>query len=408
MSYSSFEIIVIGGGPAGSSCATFLSQRGHKVLLLEKEIFPRFMVGESLLPAMWDLWGKLGILERLEAVQYPMKRGVNFRILDAGSTRDYELRTDEFPEYFIRPYTFHVDRANFDQLLLENSHEKGVEVREGCRVEDVLFEGKRAVGVRYTDASDQQREVRAQVVVDATGRSTLLARKLGRRYWNPDLKKVSYYTQFEGAGRRLCEDGSTMTDIHTTEGGWIWYIPLRKGISSVGVVLDATYVQNQSDNLQQIFDAAIAGNELVSDWLSGAKQCFGIKNVPAVSYLSDNFVGDGFVMIGDAAMFLDPIFSAGVTFTMRGAEFAAEAISKGLRRGDTSENALKPFEEKIRYPVGKMYKMILNWYRILESKDKNHVFELSRTAPLLRERLVVLLSGGYDKVDLEPLIKASD
>jgi halogenation protein CepH len=396
MSTDTAEVVVMGGGPAGSTCATFLAQKGHRVVLLEKDRFPRFMIGEGLLPSTWDIWDRLGVRMPIEKTGYPLKRGVRFRIEDTTGTFEYDIRTDEFPEFFVKPYTFHVDRGHFDLMLLDNAREKGVDAREGCAVDDVIFEGERAVGVRYTDENGERREIRSQVVVDATGRRTLLGVKLKRRYANPELKKVSYYTHFEGAKRRLAEDGSVMTDIHTTEGGWIWFIPLRGDTLSVRVVLDASYVQKSDLGPQALFDKAIAGNAAAREWLAGAKQAFKLKHIPAISYLSDSFIGDGFLMIGDASMFIDPIFSAGVSFAMRGADFAATAISEALARGDVSAAAFKPYEDKIRRPITKLGKVISNWYKIVETKERQHVFRFSMASPLLRKQLVVILSGGYD------------
>ncbi len=393
-----YDVVIMGGGPAGSACASFLRMKGHSVLVLEKETFPRFMVGESLLPAIWELWAKLGVVEKLEAVGYPVKRGVLFHLEE--EDRDYQFRTDEFPEYFDRPYAYHVDRASYDQIMLDNARDKGAAVLEGCAVREVLFEGDRAVGVRYEDEAGEEHEVRASVVVDATGRATFLSRKLKRRYPNDDLTKVSYYTHFAGASKRTAEDGSTMTDIHTTDGGWIWCIPLAGGVSSVGVVLDAAYVQSHKGNPQLFLDRAIESSSEVSSWLKDATQSLPIKNVASISYLSDDFVGDGFLMIGDAAMFVDPVFSAGVTLATRGADLAADAISDALASGDTTAAALKPYEEKLRHPVGNMIKIIMNWYEILKEKKRDHIFEMSQDSPLLRERLIVLLSGGYEKADL--------
>ncbi len=399
MSDRSYDVVVMGGGPAGSSCASFLCMKGHSVLVLEKETFPRFMVGESLLPAIWELWAKLGVIEKLESIGYPVKRGVLFHLEKEDS--DYAFRTDEFPEYFDRPWAYHVDRASYDQIMLDNTRDKGATVLEGCAVHEVMFEDDRAVGVRYRDEAGEEHEVRASVVVDATGRSSFLSRKLKRRYPNKDLKKVSYYTHFKGAARRTADDGSTMTDIHTTDGGWIWCIPLPDDISSVGVVLDAAYVQAHKGNPQLFLDRAIESSGQVSSWLEDATQSIPIKNVASVSYLSDNFVGDGFLMIGDAAMFVDPVFSAGVTLATRGADIAADVISDALNSGDTTAAALKPFEEKLRHPVGNMIKIIMNWYEILKENNRDHIFEMSQESPLLRERLIVLLSGGYEKADLE-------
>lgn len=402
------EVVVMGGGPAGSCCATFLAQKGHRVVLLEKERFPRFMIGEGLLPSTWDLWERLGVRGKVEDLGYPIKRGVRFRIEDAEGTFEYDIRADEFPDAWFRPYTYHVDRAHFDQMLLDNARDKGVDAREGCAVDDVIFDGDRAVGARYTDAGGQRRAIHAPVVVDATGRRTLLGTKLKRRYANPELRKVSYYTHFEGAGRRLNGDGSVMTDIHTTEGGWIWFIPLRGDTISVGVVLDASYVQQSNLGPQALYDRAMASSVGAKAWLAGATQAFKLKHVPAISYLADSFVGDGFLMVGDASMFIDPIFSAGVSFAMRGAAHAADAISAGLARGDASAAAFQPYEDQLRKPLTKLTRVITNWYQIIASKERRHVFRFSSQSPLLRRQLVVILSGGYDKEEFAELMDAID
>ncbi len=401
------DVIIVGGGPAGSSSAILLRERGYKVILLEREVFPRFIVGESLLPAAWDMWDKLGVRTKIEDSEYPVKRGVLFRIEDTKETSEFLIRTDEFPEYFTRPYTYHVDRAHFDQCLLERAAETGADVRQGWEVDDVLFDGARAVGVRAKAPDGKHHELSARFIIDASGRRTLLATRLGRRYKNPDLLKVAYYTHFEGGGRRASDDGSTVTDIHSTSGGWIWYIPLRNDTVSVGVVLDAAYVQAAGSGPQALFDDAVAHDALVSGWLEPARQRMDLKKIASISYLADSFVGDGFLLVGDAAMFIDPIFSAGVMLAMRSADYAVDVISKGLESGDVSEATLAPYEARIRKPIEKMQQIILNWYRIMEQKNRNHIFRLSQTAPLLREQLVVLLSGGYEKADLDSFLAQS-
>ncbi|WP_342234446.1 NAD(P)/FAD-dependent oxidoreductase [Inquilinus sp. OTU3971] len=397
------DVVIIGAGPAGCTCAIRLRQRGLRVTVLEREVFPRFAIGESLLPAAWELWERLGIRQRIEEAGYPEKRGALFRIEDTDAIEEFLIRTDEFPEYFVNPFTFHVDRAHFDQLLVEAAAEAGVEIRQGCKVEDVVFRDGYAVGVRFKEGGSDH-ELAARAIVDASGRRTLLAGRLGRRYANPELMKVAYYTHFEGAGRRAIEDGSVVTDIHSTEGGWIWYIPLRNDIVSVGVVLDADYVREQRAGPQILFDRAITRDDLIRPWIETARPRMPLRKIPSISYLSDNFVGDGFVMIGDAAMFIDPIFSSGVMLAMRGADYAAEALADGLERGDVSEAALKPYEERIRRPIEKMHRIIVNWYRIMKSKERQHIFRISRSAPLLREQLVILLSGGFDRADLDVIL----
>jgi FAD-dependent halogenase len=400
------DVVVIGAGPAGCTGAIRLRQLGWDVLVLERETFPRFAIGESLLPAAWDLWEKLGIRTKIENAGYPAKRGAIFRIEDTEEVAEFLIRTDEFPEFFINPFTFHVDRAHFDEMLVETAVQAGAQVKQGCVVDEVIFENGYAAGVRYTEGGVQH-DVAARAVIDASGRRTFLASKLERRYANPNLIKVAYYTHFRNAGRRDIDDGSVVTDIHSTKGGWIWYIPLRNDIVSVGVVLDAAYVREQHASPQILFDRALKADDIIAPWLAHAQPTMDLKKIPSISYLSDNFVGNGFVMVGDAAMFVDPIFSAGVMLAMRGADYAADVIADGLRRGDVSEAALKPYEEKIRKPIEKMHRIIMNWYQIMQHRDRQHIFRLSRSAPLLREQLVILLSGGFDRADLDAILSRS-
>jgi halogenation protein CepH len=404
MSAEKFDVIVMGGGPGGSSTATFLAQKGYRVLLLERERFPRFHIGESLLPAGWELWDKLGVLPELDAAGFTIKQGVNFRMF--GAPTDLILLTAEYPQYFPRPYAFHVERAKFDSILLNNARKHGVDAREEWAAKDVLFEGDRASGVLASPNGKKTKPIYAPIVVDATGRSCLLARKLGHCRPDPGLNKISHFSHFQGPWRRLNDEGGTMTDIHTTEEGWIWYIPLSDDIVSVGVVLDARAVGPQKGP-QARFDYAISRCQTIRDWLGSAKQTMEMQTISSICYLNDNFVGNGFVMVGDASMFVDPIFSAGVTLAIRGGMFAADAIDDAFETGDFSAERLAVYEQRIRRPMDRIFKMIYNWYEILQKKDADNIFFRSRKIPLLRERLIVLLSGGYDKVDLEAILQAA-
>jgi halogenation protein CepH len=184
---------------------------------------------------------------------------------------------------------------------------------------------------------------------------------------------------------------------------------MANDVTSVGVVLDAGYVRKMGlKGLQARFDQAIQGAPEICGWLQPATQMLPMKTVANISYLNDSFVGDGFVLVGDAAMFLDPIFSAGVFIAARGGLFAAKAINAALDADDVSAANLRPYEYAIRYPMSKMFKMIYNWYELLEKPDGNNIFRRSLTAPLLRERLVVLFSGGYDRVDMDNMLSGLD
>ena len=416
MRQETFDVVVVGGGPGGSSAGAFLAKHGRKVLVLEREIFPRFHIGESLLPAAWELWERIGAKEALEAARFTVKQGVMFGMF--GAKDDVTLLTAEFPEFFPRPWTYHVERAEFDKILLDNAARQGAEVRMGWTVKDVLFEDGRAVGVLAGKNGEAPHEIRAKITVDATGRDCLLARKLGLRKPDPALNKVAHFTHFRGGYRRDAKDvvqdlapvlpTSSATDIHTVDGGWLWYIPLKDDIVSVGAVLDAKYAAGLPGGPQEKFDAALASCAKVAGWLEGAEQTMEMHTISSISYLNERFSGEGFVLVGDSAMFVDPIFSAGVTLATRAAVYAGEQILECFEKNDFSAAALAPYEARIKHPMGAIFKMIYNWYSILERKDGANLISLSRRAPLLRERLIVLLSGGYDKMDLERIRAAAE
>ncbi|WAR45390.1 NAD(P)/FAD-dependent oxidoreductase [Methylomonas rapida] len=411
-----FDVAVIGGGPAGTSAATLLAKAGKRVVLFERARFPRFQIGESLLPAGWEIWRRLGITKKIEAEGFTVKQGINFGMFN--QKPDVLLLTAEYPDYFERPYTYHVERARFDEILLEHAEECGVDVRREWSVADVLFEGDQAVGVNAGANGTTPSPIHASVVIDASGRESLIARKLGWRRPLPELNKISHFAHFKGGFRRNPHDfvtfgevidGSVTTDIHTIDGGWVWYIPLRNNVTSVGVVLDARAAKRLGTSPQECFETAINRCDCVRDWLTGAEQTMDVKTIASIGYINDRFHGDGFLLLGDASMFVDPVFSAGVTLAMRSGLYAADTILDGFANGgDFSALRLSAYEARIREPMERIFKMIYNWYRILEQKDANNIILRSRNSPMLRERFIVLLSGGYDKVSMEQILEAAN
>ena len=408
MSQQRFDVIVIGGGPGGTSTAAALARKGRNVLLLERARFPRFLVGESLVAGLWDVFDDLGVTPEIEAADFMIKVGVRF--VFGGD--EVVIRPTEFPDYFPRGYTLHVDRARFDHILLKHAAKCGVDCRQEWTVHDVLFEGDRAVGVIAGPNGQEPGPIHCSVVVDSSGRDCLIARKLGWRQPDPKLNRVSYFTHYEGAYFSGMHGGPnrTVLDVHTMPGGgWTWYIPLAKGVTSVGVVLDMDFVRALGlKGAQERYDAAIKGTPEICGWLESAKQIMPMQTISNISYINKSFVGDGFVLVGDSAMFLDPIFSAGVFVAARGGIFAARAIDAALEARDVSAQMLRPYERAIRYPMEKMFKMIYNWYDLLAQPGGDNIFRRSLSAPLLRERLVVLWSGGYDRVDMDNVLAGMD
>lgn len=406
------DVVVVGGGPAGSSAATIMARGGLKVLVLEREHFPRYHVGESLLPVIWELTNRLGVTPEIEAAGFVRKEGITFGL--PGQGQELEFRSSEFPDYFERSYTFHVERARFDEILLHNTRDAGAVVREGWTVRDVLFQGDRAVGVLAGPNDEEPKAILASAVVDATGQACLLARKLGWRRPDPTLNKVAHFAHYRGGFRPTAgaADGdplhhasyATTTQVHAVPGGWLWYIPLRDDIVSVGAVLDARHDRDSRGDPQARFDAAVASCPRLRGWLAGAQQTMPVQTISNISYLNDCFVGNGFVLVGDASMFVDPIFSAGVALAMRGGIYAAEAILEGLAANDLSAARLAVYEERIRLPMARIFRMIHNWYALLDKPEADNIFVRANQSPLLRERLLVLFSGGYERVDFEELM----
>lgn len=333
-----YDVIVIGGGPGGAAAATLTAQRGHRVLLVERSPEPRFKIGESLMPATYWTLERMGALPRMKASHFPKKYSVQFyNKNDKASAPFYFSETDPHES----SQTWQVLRSEFDALLLETAAEQGVEVRRGATVKEVLFNGDRAVGVKV-DFGDGDRDVAARVVVDASGQSALLSRKLGLREHDPELKKAAFFSHFEGALRDPgIDEGATLV-LHTNDASaWFWYIPLPDNRVSVGVVggLDTLIAGRQGDP-QKIFDEEVAKCPEIQRRIADACQAFPIQAIREFSYRSSRIAGDGWVLAGDAFGFLDPIYSSGVFLALKSGELAADSVHEALVSGDLSGEKL--------------------------------------------------------------------
>lgn len=389
------DVLVIGGGPSGSTVSTLLAQQGHRVELFERERFPRFHIGESLIPETYWVLKRLGMLEKMKQSHFVKKHSVQFMNAQGKLSEPFYFRDNKPHEC---SDTWQVYRQEFDLMMLRNAEELGVKVHEATRVLEVLFEGERAVGVRVEDEQGQQREVRAKVVVDASGQSSMIMSRLGLRVWDQELKKAALWTYWEGAYRDTGRDeGATM--VMQTEGkkGWFWYIPLHNNIISVGVVADYDYLfkNRATKDHEALYNEEVALCPGLAKRLENAKRVAPFRVQKEYSYKSQQVAGDGWVLIGDAFGFLDPLYSSGVLLALKSGALAADAISEGLAQGDTSREQLGKWGPDFVRGMDRMRRLVIEYY------DGFSFGRFVKRHPHLKGHLTDLLVGDLfdEKVD---------
>ena len=306
--YPNYDLIVIGGGPAGSTVATLVAEQGHRVLLLEREAEPKFKIGESLIPATYWTFKRLGMLEKLRASHFPQKYSVQFYSRTGkASSPFYFFQTNPHES----AVTWQVLRSEFDEMLLDNAKEKGVEVKRGIRVREVLFEGDTATGVVIQGTNGIRETLKTTVIVDSTGQRSLIGRQLDLNTTEPNLKMASLFTHYEGGHRdEGIDEGATLI-LHTEEkDSWFWSIPLPYDRTSIGVVGEIDYLlQNRRDangrlDAQRIFTEELEKCPALKMRLDGAEQLFPIQTTKDFSYRASRIAGNNWVLVGDAFGFL--------------------------------------------------------------------------------------------------------
>ena len=337
-----YDVIVAGGGPAGSTTASYLRKHGRRVLVLEREQFPRFHIGESLLPCCGEIWDELELKDEM-AKRFIRKPGARFIHNESGAEYTYYFANAIRPDH---PFAYEVQRGEFDQMLLDNSARLGAEVRYLTEVRDVEFLPDR-VQVTARPTAGPEYQVQGQLFVDATGRDTFLGGRCGLKVTD-DLvtTNVACFTHYENCQRQPGSDEGNIT-IVLFDGGWWWFIPFRGALTSVGCVLQKHFsLAHRGASADDMFAAALDATPAMQTLLRGATRARPIGTTGNWSYRCKQFYGDRFLLVGDSAGFIDPLFSTGVLMAVYGGRFAAQTIDGAITAGDMTATRFAPYQQQ--------------------------------------------------------------
>jgi flavin-dependent dehydrogenase len=411
-SAQTFDVVIIGGGPAGATVGTLLAKGGRKVLIVERGKFPRFHIGESLMPESYWVFERLGLLPKLKASNFVRKYSVQF--VTASGKESQPFFFDEMNPHECS-VTWQVVRSEFDKMMLDNAAEHGATVWEETNVVDVLLEKSetddlpRATGI-VVQKDNRQLTIKAKVVVDATGVNTMLAKRLGIRRGDPKLRKASYFAHYKGGRRDPGKNaGATLVLSTASNDGWFWYIPLPNDIVSVGVVgdIDRLITKNKGKLPEQILEEELKNCPGLDDRMTQATRVSPVHVLSDFSYRATRCAGDGWVLVGDAFGFLDPMYSSGVFLALKSGELAADNILEALDKNDTSAAQLSKWGDLVSDGMTSIRKLVYAFY----TKDFSFG-KFVRENPEMKKNLVDLLIGNvfYDGVDdiFDPMGKTVD
>ncbi len=393
-----WDVLVIGAGPAGTAAAAVLSERGHRVLVLEREKFPRYHIGESLLPFTFYPLQRLGLVEKMRNSQFVKKYSVQF-VSPSGKASQ--------PFYFSTRYsedvaqTWQVLRSEFDQMLVDDARAKGATIVEGVTVTQLLRDGDRVVGVRVKHEGGSMADYRAPMTLDCSGKESFAAVRNQWRMRDPKLNKVAVWTYYKGAKRDPGIDAGATTVAFVPEKGWFWYIPQHDDMVSVGVVAEGKYLARDGvKDSGEIFRREIEQNLWIKDHLAPGTQVGPYYVTNEFSFHSKYCGSEGLLLVGDALSFLDPVFSSGLMLALKSGVMAGDAVHEALLAQDFSPSRFADYARKLRHGIENMRKLVYAFY------DPNFSFrELTDKYPDLAGDVTDCLSGDVDK-DFTKLFKA--
>jgi flavin-dependent dehydrogenase len=407
-----FDIGIIGGGPAGSTAAAYLAQAGLSVAVFESEMFPRPHVGESLVPATTPVLLETGAMPKVEAANFPKKYGAAWTSAQEGDidhngftglTHDFRAAEVLFSERdqpgVDRDYTFHVDRSKFDLILLKHAEESGAKVFQGVRVNRVDFSDPNQVTLT-TRVGPKELDITTKMVIDASGRKTMLGNQLKVKEMDPVFNQYAIHTWFDGFDRKALAVNKDQADyifIHflPVEDTWVWQIPITDTVTSIGVVTQKSKFAASKQEREEFFWATVGSRPELLDALKNSQQIRDFKTEGDYSYGMRQICGDRWVLIGDAARFVDPIFSSGVSVALNSARIACQDIIAAAEAGDFSKERFATYEKKLRRGTHNWYEFINIYYRL------NILFTAFVQDPRYRVDVLKMLQGDvYD--DDEP------
>jgi flavin-dependent dehydrogenase len=393
-----YDVVIIGAGPAGCASATVLCEMGHSVLVLEREKFPRYHIGESLLPFTYYPLKRLGLLEKMQKSQFVKKYSVQFVSVSGKASQPFYFST-RYPEDVAQ--TWQVLRSEFDQMVVDHAREHGALIKEQVTVTSLLKDGEKVVGVRTESKTEGVKEYRARIVLDCSGKESFTASRNNWRIRDPMLNKVAVWTYYEGAMRDPGIDAGATTVAFVPEKGWFWYIPQHDDRVSVGVVAEAKYLTRGGVKApKDIFNREIEENAWIKEHLACGRQTGDYYITNEFSFHAKHCATEGLLLVGDAFCFLDPVFSSGLMLALKSGVLAGEAVHAAFEANDLSPERFADYGTTLRHGIENMRKLVYAFY------DPNFSFrQLTDKYPDLAGDVTDCLSGDVNK-DFTRLFKA--